>query len=161
MNRRKFLQIIGVTSASLPFLKITDLAKDKTERIQPHGLYRIFREKILDGDLDWENSTVKVSLTSGDDYTPDLESDRTLDDIPQDKIVTTSEELTGKTQENAVLDADDVWIPAVAGNNIDYLILYRPDCLVACIGLSSPITPNGGDLNITWDNSPNKIVRLL
>jgi hypothetical protein len=66
-------------------------------------------------------------------------------------------------------DADDVTFPAVSGASIEAIVIYEDKGtgdaaapLIAYIDTATglPITPNGGDIIVTWDNGTNKIFRL-
>jgi hypothetical protein len=64
---------------------------------------------------------------------------------------------------NGVLDGSDVTYTAVTGNSAEALAIYRQNSganttwrLVAYIDTSVtglPVTPNGGDITITWNAS--------
>jgi len=56
---------------------------------------------------------------------------------------------------------------AISGSkDIDALVIFwnsgaaATDTLIAYIDLAAAITPNGGDINITWDSGANKIFAL-
>jgi hypothetical protein len=66
-------------------------------------------------------------------------------------------------------DADDVTFSTVSGNSIEAIVIYQDkgtgdaaSPLIAYIDTATglPITPNGGDIIVTWDNGANKIFRL-
>ena len=73
-------------------------------------------------------------------------------------------------QTNGAVDADDATFTSVAaGTAAKAILIYKyvdatpGNCPViayldSATGL--PITPNGGDIIITWDNGTNKIFRL-
>ena len=78
-------------------------------------------------------------------------------------IVGTPVELGTKTYTNGVLDAADSAFSAVTGNSAEALVLYIQNAgadttwrLFAYIDTSVtglPVTPNGGDINVTWNAS--------
>jgi len=57
---------------------------------------------------------------------------------------------------------------SVTGASIEAIVLYKDtgtdstSPLIAFIDTATglPITPNGGDIIVTWDNGPNKIFKL-
>jgi len=177
MNRRDFLRAIGITSLSLPLISLKALSiprggeKNLFEcslsdvREHPHGLYKIGREAFLDGSIDWEKDKVRVALVNGG-YSPDLIHHKTLGDIPRKQVIAVSKPLSGKTQIDRTLDAENVWVSSVYGDQIDYLILFKDggrrsrSNLLACVGEFPPVVPNGGDIQITWDNGFDKICNL-
>ena len=76
-------------------------------------------------------------------------------------VVGTDQEILTKTQTNGTFDGDDVTYTAVTGATVEALVLYRKNAgadttwpLIAYIdtGVTGlPVTPNGGDIPITWD----------
>jgi hypothetical protein len=78
-------------------------------------------------------------------------------------VVGTDQEITTPTLTNGVVDGGDVTFPAVTGNSAEALVLYRKNAganttwrLVAYIdtGVTGlPVTPNSGDITITWNAS--------
>ena len=65
-------------------------------------------------------------------------------------------------------DANDVTFTSVTGASIEAIVLYKDtgtdstSPLIAFIDTATglPITPNGGDIIVTWDNGANKIFKL-
>lgn len=67
------------------------------------------------------------------------------------------------TVAQGVLDGDNVTFSAVSGNSVEALVLYRKNAganttwrLVAYIDTGQtglPVTPNGGDITVTWNAS--------
>jgi hypothetical protein len=78
-------------------------------------------------------------------------------------VVGTDQEITAKTQVNGVFDGNDVTFSSVTGASVEALVLYRKNAganttwpLIAYIdtGVTGlPITPNGGNINITFNAS--------
>jgi hypothetical protein len=78
-------------------------------------------------------------------------------------IVGTDQEITSVTTTNGTVDGNDVTFSAVSGASVEALVLYRKNAganttwrLVAYIDTSVtglPVTPNGGDISITWSVS--------
>lgn len=78
-------------------------------------------------------------------------------------IVGTDQEITTKTITNGTFDGDNVTFTAVSGSSVEALVLYRKNAganttwrLIAYIDTSVtglPVTPNGGDIDITWNAS--------
>lgn len=131
-------------------------------------LYDSAREAFLGGDLDWDLDH-RVILHDNADDTPD-DADDFLDDVLVAARVATSGAIGSPTKVAGVADAADM-APAFAsatGDQAECLIIYRhtgveaTSNLVAFIESATglPVTPNGGDINITWDDGSNKIFRL-
>lgn len=78
-------------------------------------------------------------------------------------IVGTDQEITTVTTTGGLIDGDNVTFTAVSGATVEALVLYRKNAganttwrLVAYIDTSVtglPVTPNGGDIAITWNAS--------
>ena len=78
-------------------------------------------------------------------------------------VVGTDQEILTKTQTNGVFDGTDVTYPAVTGNSVEAIVLYRKNGganttwpLIAYIDTSVtglPVTPNGGNVGIAWNGS--------
>ncbi len=78
-------------------------------------------------------------------------------------VVGTDQEISSPTLTAGVVDGGDVTFPAVSGASAEAIVLYRKNAganstwrLVAYIdtGVTGlPVTPNGGDIGITWNAS--------
>lgn len=78
-------------------------------------------------------------------------------------IVGTDQEITTTTLTSGTVDGNDVTFTAVSGASVEALVLYRKNAganttwqLVAFIDTSVtglPVTPNGGNIAITWNAS--------
>ena len=78
-------------------------------------------------------------------------------------IVGTDQEIGSVTLTNGLIDGADVTFSSVSGSSVEALVLYRKNAganttwrLVAYIDTSVtglPVTPNGGDIGITWNGS--------
>lgn len=77
--------------------------------------------------------------------------------------------LANKTYTNGVLDADDLTWTSVSGVSAEAIILYidtgsaATSPLVAYLDTGYtglPVTPNGGNITVVWDNGANKIFAL-
>lgn len=78
-------------------------------------------------------------------------------------IVGTDQEITSPTLTTGTVDGGDVTFTAVTGASVEALVIYRKNAganttwrLVAYIDTSVtglPVTPNGGNIVITWNAS--------
>ena len=78
-------------------------------------------------------------------------------------VVGTDQQITTPTVSNGLFDGDDVTFPAVTGNSVEAVVVYRKNAganttwrLVLYDDTSitgAPVTPNGGDIKITWNAS--------
>lgn len=133
-----------------------------------NALYDKGREGFLDGSIDWDSNNIKVVLVDTGAYTVNLATHQFLSDIASGARIATSSNLTTKTVTAGVADADDVTLTAVTGTSVEALVLYQDtgtpstSRLIAYIDTATglPVTPNGGDISIAWDNGVNKIFKL-
>lgn len=135
-----------------------------------NALFDLGRQGFLDGSIDWDTDTIKVVLVRG--YTVNLATHQFLSDVTGGgggTIVATSSALGSKTVAAGVADAADVTFSAVAaGAAIPYIVIYKDtgvagtSRLIAYIDTATnlPVTPNGGDIVVQWDNGANKIFKL-
>jgi len=133
-----------------------------------NALYDAGREAFLNGDIDWTNDDIRVILVDAADYTVNLSTHDFLDDVIAGARVATSSALSGKTTTAGVADASDVTFSTVTGDVSEALIIYKhtgtesTSALIAYIDTATglPVTPNGGNITVTWDNGANKIFKL-
>jgi hypothetical protein len=134
-------------------------------------LYDRGREAFLgpaSGQVNWLNDTIKVVLCTSA-YTPNTAADQYLSDVPGGSQVATSSALTGKTITAGVADADDVTFSAVAGGStVTQAVVYKDTGVAATSPLIAlldtavgfPITTNGNDITLLFDNSTYRIFKL-
>ena len=130
-------------------------------------LYDKGRQRFLEGQFNWLTDTLKVLLVDTGAYTPNFGTHEFLSDIPTRARGGTSPGgvLTSKTPPG---DAADITFSSVSGPSIEALVIYKDtgtestSPLIAYIDTATglPITPNGGDIIVTWDNGANKIFKL-
>lgn len=133
-----------------------------------NALYGKGRKGFLAGEIDWDADDIRVILIDVADYTVDLAADDFLDDIPAPARVAVSGSLTGKTTTDGVADADDVILSSITGDPCEALVIYKhtgtdsTSALIAYIDSATglPVTPNGGDITIQWDDGADKIFKL-
>jgi hypothetical protein len=130
-------------------------------------LYDPGRQAFLEADLDWTGQDMRVILVDLADYTFSA-AHQFLTSVPAGARVAVSGALTGKTATSGVADADDVTFTAVTGDPSEALVIYQhtgvdaTSRLVAYIDTATgfPVTPNGGNITVTWDSGANRIFRL-
>jgi ApbE superfamily uncharacterized protein (UPF0280 family) len=102
-------------------------------------------------------------------YTPNLGTDQFLTDVTTGgAVIATSSNLASKTTSAGVADAADVTFSSVTGAVSEFLVIYQDtgtassSRLIARIDTATglPVTPNGGDIAITWDSGTDKIYKL-
>jgi hypothetical protein len=133
-----------------------------------NALYDLGRKAFLDADIDILVDTIKVALVKST-YTPTLASNQYYDPAINTHVHGTPQTIGNKTTTAGVFDGDDVTFTAVAGGaTINYLVIYQDtgtpgtSRLIACIDTATgiPLSTNGGDITIQWDNGANKIFKL-
>lgn len=130
--------------------------------------YELGLQAFLEGSVAWLTDDIKVVLVDGADYTPNLTTDQFLSDIAAGGRVATSGNLAGKTSTLGHADATDVTLSSVTGDQAEYLVVYKDTGVEATSPLlvffdtatNLPVTPNGGDIQILWDNGTDKIFTL-
>lgn len=131
-----------------------------------NALYPKWKEALLqnsaDSDLDGSGSTgVFVALVDTGTYTYSA-SHQYYSDLSG--IVGTDQEIGAtKSYTSGTFDGGDVTFSAVSGAQCEALVIYRKNAganttwrLVAYIdtGVTGlPVTPNGGDITVTWNAS--------
>ena len=133
-----------------------------------NALYDRGREGFLDGSIDWDTNDTRIILIDEADDTIDLAVDDNLDDRAAPARVATSGAMAGKTATNGVADANDVTWTAVTGDVSESIDGYKHTGVESTARLifnidtatGLPVTPNGGDITVQFDNGANKIFKL-
>jgi len=122
-------------------------------------LYDTFKQGLLDKIFDMNTDVIKASLIDSADYTFSAAHDEYSGgarDVPLVSIVSESAALGSPTIVNGVFDTADFSWTAVSGDQSEAIILWDDtianDRLVIFYdtGLTGmPVTPNGGDINVT------------
>lgn len=126
-----------------------------------NAIYPIYKQALLDGltDIDLNDGTVKVALIDTGTYTYSAAHDFYND---LSGVVGTPGAIGTTTVTNGLFDGDNVTFTAVSGATVEALVIYidtgnvATSRLVAYIDTSVtglPVTPNGGDITITWNAS--------
>ena len=134
-----------------------------------NAIYPKAKEAFLSADIDMTANTIKIALVDLGAYTYNAahEFHSSLAGIPTNGTVTVG---TNKTVTNGVFDADDITFTAVpVGNTLEALVLFKDTgdpatspLLVFIDNVTSglPVTPNGGNISVTFDATANKIFAL-
>ena len=131
-------------------------------------LYDYCRQRFVESQINWMTDTVKVILVSTSAYTPQTAVHQYLADIPVSARIAGPVTLTAKATMGGAADAADCTFTSVSGATINAIVIYKDtgteatSPLIAYIDTATglPITPNGGDIIVTWDNRVNKIFRV-
>jgi hypothetical protein len=132
-----------------------------------NALYGKGRDKFANGDIDWVNDTIKLYLIDAADYTVSIDVDEFADDIAGAAKVATAT-FAGNSTALGVCDANDTTFTTVSGDVSEALVIWKDtgnqatSPLIAYMdtGTGLPVTPNGGDITVTWDDGANKIFKL-
>ena len=127
-----------------------------------NALYPKWKEQLLQftANNNLSAGTVKVALIDTGVYT--YNSADQFWSAASSASVGTPQTIGSKTFTNGVFDGSDVTFTAVTGSSVEALVLYidtgtpSTSPLVAYIDTSVtglPVTPNGGDITITWNAS--------
>ena len=131
-------------------------------------LYDFARQRFLEAQINWMTNTIKVILVSTGAYTPQTAVHQYLSDIPTSARIAGPVTLTAKATTGGAADAADCTFTSVSGSSIEAIVIYADtgtestSPLIAFIDTATglPITPNGGDIIVTWDNGTNKIFKV-
>jgi len=131
-----------------------------------NAIYPLWKEALLqnsaDSDLDGSGTTgVYVALVDTGVYTYSA-SDQYYSTVAS-AVIGTDQELGTKTYTTGIFDAADSTWTSVTGNSVEALVFYRKNAganttwrLIAYIDTNVtnlPVTPNGGNITITWNAS--------
>ena len=133
-----------------------------------NALYTLAKKAFLDGSIALLTDNIKVVLVDAGTYTVNLATDQFLSDIPVGARIATSANLAGKVTTGGVFDATDATFASVTGASCEYYVVYKDTGVAATSPLivffdtatGLPITPNGADINLAFDNGANKILAL-
>ena len=132
-----------------------------------NALYVAFRNGVLGSHatrVDLDADTIKAVLIDHGTDTPAPTTDDFYDDISAGLVGALSSALTNKTIGTVaagVFDADNVTFTAVSGNSVESVNLLKDTGSAATsnliaywdTGTGLPVTPNGGDITVTWNAS--------
>lgn len=131
-----------------------------------NAIYPKAKETLLQAGINMSSATIKVALVDTGTYTYSAAHQFTSS---LSGVVGTAQTLGTKTFTNGTFDAADVTFTGVSGASAEALVIYRDTGSSATSDLIAyldtgytnlPVTPNGGDITITWDNGTNKIFTL-
>jgi hypothetical protein len=132
-----------------------------------NAVYVAFRNGVLGSHatrVDLDADTIKAALIDHGTDTPNVTTDDFYNDISAGLVGSLSSALTSKTIGTVaagVFDADNVTFTAVSGNSVESVNLLKDtgtsstSDLIAYFdtGTGLPVTPNGGDITVTWNAS--------
>lgn len=127
-----------------------------------NAIYPLYKQALLDAsaNVDVNDGTVKAALVDLGTYTYSATHDF-YDDVSA-AVVGTPQTIGNTTVTGGLFDGDDVTYTAVTGASVEAIVIYidtgtpSTSRLVAYIdtGVTGlPVTPNGGDIGITFNAS--------
>lgn len=127
-----------------------------------NAIYPLYKQALLDAsaNVDLNDGTVKVALIDTGVTTYNAANE--FYSSVSAGVVGTPQTINNTTVTNGLFDGDNVTYTAVTGNSVEALLIYidtgsaATSRLVAWIDTSVtglPVTPNGGDISITWNAS--------
>mgnify|MGYP003576711140 FL=1 len=136
-----------------------------------NGFYQAGMQSWAAGDINWKSGgdTFKVFLIDAADYTVNLATDDFLNDVAgaaREEGPVTLGSLANAA--DGVIDAADITFTAAAGDPCEALLIYKfvtvdgdsPLLIYIDTATGLPVTLNGGDVTVAWDNGANKIAKI-
>ena len=141
-----------------------------------NAVFNPAKEGFLDGTIDLDTATIKAVLVRSYTFAA---SHKFVSDVTTAGGVLhgTPQTLGTKTVTNGVFDAADVVFTGVAANASGHSVLiYQSSANTGGADVAAtaqrvigyydtgtllPVTPNGGDITVAWDNGANKILALV
>ena len=132
-----------------------------------NSLYTKGIEALMKGQIDLDGDTIKVTMVDTDDYTVDLATHDYIDDVPAGARVATVT-LANTTVTGGAFEADDATFSAATGDVSEALVIWKDTGVEGTSPLiyygdthtGLPITPNSGDITVTWSSGASKIFKI-
>ncbi len=125
-----------------------------------NALYGLFKSSLLNKEHDLDTDEIDVILVDGDDYTSNIATDADISDVPVGARVAISAAVTTPTLVLGVFDHADFSWSSVTGDQSEEVVYYNDTeaadklvCLFDTGITGMPVTPNGGDINVTVNPS--------
>lgn len=133
-------------------------------------VYPLYKQAIMGaGGPNLTGGAVKAALVSAG-YTPNYASDQWWS-AANASVVGTPTVIGSPTVTGGIFNGAGVTFNAVSGAQVTQIVIFNDtstpgtSALIANIvspggATGLPVTPNGGNITITWDSGPNKIFAL-
>jgi hypothetical protein len=140
-----------------------------------NALFDPGREGFLAGEIDWDTAVIKASLVRGYTFSA---AHKFVSEITGagGTLVATTAAFTTKTVTGGVADADNMtWTAVPAGAAIPAVVIFQSSAVTGGADVAAtaqrligyidsatalPVTPNGGDIVVSWDNGASRIFKL-
>ena len=131
------------------------------------ALYGFGRQAFGNAGINWPSDTIKVTLIDVADYTVSIDVHDFYNDVAAAARVAVAT-IPSRTNTLGVMNAGVTTFTAVTGDPCEALVIWKDtgteatSALIGYIDVATglPVTPNGGDITITWDTGANKIFKL-
>lgn len=130
------------------------------------GWYEEGLHGLMNHEIDLDTDTIQVRAVADEDYAApvDFGADTTMSTITKylastDATVTIDISTTKGTMDGTDLSPAFASLAADAAKDVDGLVIFHfvtndaGSTPILYIDLTTPVTPNGGDINITWNGS--------
>lgn len=133
------------------------------------AMYGKGREKFGNGAINWGADTIKAQLVDLGAYTPSLDVDEFLTDIPSGALIGTAQTLASKTNVLGVLDAADVSVTGLSGApTLEAIAIFKdtgtpstsPLIFLIDTATGLPVAAGATQVDIAWSNGSNKIAKI-
>ena len=140
-----------------------------------NALYDLGRQGILDDTIAMSVATIKLVLIDSADYAVNLATHQFLSSVAAIGRVATTAALASKTFAAGVFDAADLGFGNVTGDPSEAIAVVQTSAaaggadvadtaqrLVGYMDTATglPVSPNGGAINVVFDNGANRIFKL-
>lgn len=134
-----------------------------------NALYGKGRNSFATAGINWTGDTIKVNLVNTSSYTVAINTDQFLSDIPGGAIIAAGVTITSASATLGTVNGATVTFSSVSGSQVGAMVIYKDtgtgstSNLIAYIDTATglPLTPNGGNVTVTWDTGTNKIFTLF
>lgn len=132
------------------------------------AIYPKGKEQMLQGGINMSTADIRFILVDTADYTYSAAHEFLSDVAAAGRVAVTASGVGSKTFTDGVFDAADITFSSVTGDVSEALIIYAhtgtegTSRLIAYLDSATglPVTPNGGNITVTWDSGANKIFKL-
>lgn len=134
-----------------------------------NGFFAKTAKLVVDGAVGWTGNTMAAYLGDAADYAVDLAVHDFLDDVAAAALEEGPVTIGTRTvADDAIIDGDDCVFTAAAGDPCEFILCVNRTpgtdatrhlyfYIDTATGL--PVTLNGGNVTVSWDNGANKIAK--
>jgi hypothetical protein len=131
--------------------------------------YNFGLQLLLDGSLSWTQDSIVCALVGTQFYRPNFATDQYFSIVPTQAVIAVSGTLTGRTATDGIADASDITLPAVPAFEVNAVLIFASTGTAATSPLIAwvddvqglPVNPMGGNVEIVWDDDPQKKIFKL